>query len=137
MALRPSREKKKKKNMDTVHAFLKGAKLANKGQYERFEIREIPKFTQVSELKTFLLTNYEEEISPANDTAFRVGFFGEGRTKCDIKNEKQLRDAYRSVKKGWITLWVDPHSTFKRNEERRESRVPAKKKRTSGICLSF
>ena len=68
----------------------------------------------------------------------------DGRRKCDIKTEKQLDDAYRSVKNGWITLWVDPHSSFKRKQgeiERREA-SKAKRKRNSGMngkpyCLSF
>ena len=68
----------------------------------------------------------------------------DGRRKCDIKTEKQLDDAYRSVKNGWITLWVDPHSSFKRKQgeiERREA-GKAERKRNSGMngkpyCLSF
>ena len=88
--------------MDTINVFLKVAKLANKGQNERYEVRKMTKFTNVSELKMFILTNYiyENEIHPANDISFRMGLFGEGRAKCDIKNEKQLQDAENSVKKG-------------------------------------
>lgn len=122
--------------MDTVRAFLKVVKLENKSQFNRYEIRNLPMFETVRELKDFLLKNYEEEIRPATDCSFTLGFIGEGRTKCNIKTDKQLEDAYKSKKKGWITLWVDPHSTFKRKvkqKERRESRGQAKKKKTSGI----
>lgn len=119
--------------VDTVRAFLKVTKLENKGQFNRYEIRNLPKFATVSELKVCLLTNYSEEIRPATDCSFTVGFMGEGRTKCDIKSEKQLEDAYNSQKKGWITLCVDPHSTFKRKLKEKERRGPAKKKKTSGI----
>ena len=131
--------------METVQAFLKVSKLANKGQFERYSIRYLPKFTSVNELKQYLLENYSEELSPAsNCTSLTIGYMSDGRRKCDIKTEKQLDDAYRSVKNGWITLWVDPHSSFKRKQgeiERREA-GKAKRKRNSGMngkpyCLSF
>lgn len=131
--------------METVQAFLKVSKLANKGQFERFSIRYLPKFISVNELKQYLLENYSEELSPAsNCTSLTIGYMSDGRRKCDIKTEKQLDDAYRSVKNGWITLWVDPHSSFKRKQgeiERREA-GKAKRKRNSGMngkpyCLSF
>lgn len=131
--------------METVQAFLKVSKLANKGQFERYSIRYLPKFISVNELKQYLLENYSEELSPAsNCTSLTIGYMSDGRRKCDIKTEKQLDDAYRSVKNGWITLWVDPHSSFERKQgeiERREA-VKAKRKRNSGMngkpyCLSF
>lgn len=131
--------------METVQAFLKVSKLANKGQFERHSIRYLPKFISVNELKQYLLENYSEELSPAsNCTSLTIGYMSDGRRKCDIKTEKQLDDAYRSVKNGWITLWVDPHSSFKRKQgeiERREA-GKAKRKRNSGMngkpyCLSF
>lgn len=131
--------------METVQAFLKVSKLANKGQFERFSIRYLPKFISVNELKQYLLENYSEELSPAsNCTSLTIGYMSDGRRKCDIKTEKQLDDAYSSVKNGWITLWVDPHSSFKRKQgeiERREA-GKAKRKRNSGMngkpyCLSF
>lgn len=131
--------------METVQAFLKVSKLANKGQFERYSIRYLPKFISVNELKQYLLENYSEELSPAsNCTSLIISYMSDGRRKCDIKTEKQLDDAYRSVKNGWITLWVDPHSSFKRKQgeiERREA-GKAKRKRNSGMngkpyCLSF
>lgn len=131
--------------METVQAFLKVSKLANKGQFERYSIRYLPKFISVNELKQYLLENYSEELSPAsNCTSLTIGYMSDGRRKCDIKTEKQLDDAYRSVKNGWITLWVDPHSSFKRKQgeiERREA-GKAERKRNSGMngkpyCLSF
>ena len=120
----------------TVQAFLKVSKLANKGQFERYSIRYLPKFISVNELKQYLLGNYSEELSPAsNCTSLTIGYMSDGRRKCDIKTEKQLDDAYRSVKNGWITLWVNPHSSFKRKQgeiERREA-GKAKRKRNSGM----
>ena len=131
--------------METVQAFLRVSKLAKKGQFERYSIRYLPKFISVNELKQYFLENYSEELSPAsNCTSLTIGYMSDGRRKCDIKTEKQLDDAYRSVKNGWITLWVDPHSSFKRKQgeiERREA-GKAKRKRNSGMngkpyCLSF
>jgi len=76
----------------------------------------------VPELKQFLLENYSVELSPATNHSFTVGYVSDGRTKCDIKTDKQLEEAYLSAKNGWITLWVDPHSTFKRKKDEKERR---------------
>ena len=114
-------------------------------QFERYSIWYLPKFISVNELKQYLLENYSEELSPtSNCTSLTISYMSDGRWKCDIKTEKQLDNAYRSVKNGWITLWVDPHSSFKRKQgeiERREA-SKAKRKRNSGMngkpyCLSF
>ena len=79
--------------METVQAFLKVSKLANKGQFERYSIRYLPKFISVNELKQYLLENYSEELSPAsNCTSLTIGYMSDGRRKCDIKTEKQLDD---------------------------------------------
>ena len=50
------------KNMQTVHAILKVAKLENQGKFERYELQDMPKFATVSELKAFLFTNFKEKI---------------------------------------------------------------------------
>jgi len=39
--------------METVQAYLKVAKLANKGQFEHYTVRNLPKFVFVPELKNF------------------------------------------------------------------------------------
>ena len=65
--------------------FLKVVKLENKGQLERYEILNLPMSKTVSELKDFLLTNYEEEISPVTDCSFLVGIIGKRCTKCKSK----------------------------------------------------
>ena len=85
-------------SIDTINVSLKVATLANKGQYERYEIREITKFTKL------------------NDISFRMGFVSVGRAKCDIKSEQQLQveDEYKGVQKGCLALWSDPYSTFTR-----------------------
>jgi len=46
--------------MEAVQAFLKMAKLTNKGQFERYTVRNLQKFASVHELKQFLLENYSE-----------------------------------------------------------------------------
>jgi hypothetical protein len=42
--------------METLKVYLKVAKLENKSQFERYEIREFPKLSTVSELKDYLLS---------------------------------------------------------------------------------
>ena len=60
--------------METVQAYLKVAKLANKGQFERYTVRKLPKFASVPEFKPFLLENYSVELSPATNHSFTVGY---------------------------------------------------------------
>ena len=99
--------------METIRAFMNVSKLANKGQFERYTIRDLPKFVSVNEFRKYLLTNYSEELSLASNwSSLTIGFMSEGHWKCDIKTDKQLEDAYKSIKNGWITLWVnfDPSS---------------------------
>ena len=48
--------------MKTVQAFLKLSKLANKGQFEWYTIRDLPKFKSVNELKQYLVDYYSEEL---------------------------------------------------------------------------
>ena len=121
--------------METIRAFMKVSKLANKGQFERYTIRDLPKFVSVNEFKKYLLANYSEELSPASNwSSLTIGYMSEGRRKCDIKTDKQLEDAYKSIKNGWITLWVDPHSVVKRKQDEKERREgQAKRRKTSGM----
>jgi len=60
--------------METAQAYLKVAKLANKGQFESYTVRNLPKFASVPELKQFLLENYSVELSPATKYSFTVGY---------------------------------------------------------------
>ena len=60
--------------METVQAYLKVAKLANKGQIERYTVRILSKFAFVPELKQFLLENYSVELSPATNHSFTVRY---------------------------------------------------------------
>ena len=46
--------------METVQAFLKVSKLANKGQFQWCTIRDSPKFKSVSELKQYLAENFRK-----------------------------------------------------------------------------
>ena len=71
--------------METVQAYLK---VASKGLFERFTVRNLPKFASVRELKQFLLENYSVELSPATNHSFTVGYMSDGRTKCSIKTDE-------------------------------------------------
>ena len=77
--------------METVQAYLKVAKLANKGKFERYTVRNLPNFASLPELKQFLLENYSVELSPATNHSFTVGYMSAGRAKCDIKTDKQCK----------------------------------------------
>ena len=49
--------------METVQAFLKVSKLAEKGQFGWYTIHDFPKLKSVNELKQYLVENYSEELS--------------------------------------------------------------------------
>ena len=92
----------------------------------------------VNEFKKYLLPNCSEELSPsANWSSLTIGYMSEvseGRRKSNIKTDKQLlEDAYKSIKNGWITLWVDPHSAVKRKQDEKERREGQTKRKTSGM----
>ena len=92
----------------------------------------------VNEFKKYLLANYSEELSPSSNwsslTISYMSEMSEGRRKCNIKTGKQLlEDAYKSIKNGWITLWVDPHSAVKRKPDEKERREGQAKRKTSGM----
>ena len=115
---------------------MKVSKLANKVQFERYTIRDLPKFVSVNEFKKYLLPNYSEELSPASNwSSLTIGCMSEGRRKCDIKTNKQLGDAYRSIKNGWITLWVDPHNVVKRKQDEKERREGQAKRRKTSVMI--
>ena len=77
--------------METVQAYLKVAKLANKGQFGRYKVCNLLKVASVPELKQFLRENYSVELSPPTNHSFPVGYMSDGRTKCDIKTDKQCK----------------------------------------------
>ena len=96
------------------------------------------KVISVNEFKKYLLANYSEELSrSSNWSSLTIGYMSEmseGRRKCNIKTGKQLlEDAYKSIKNGWITLWVDPHSAVKRKQDEKERREGQAKRKTSGM----
>ena len=55
------------------------------------------------------MERYREELLPAADTSFRLGYFGDGNIKFSITSEIQLGKALSLVKKSMVTMWVDPH----------------------------
>ena len=108
---------------------IKVSKLANIGQFERYAIHNLPKFLSVNEFKKYLLANYSGELSPASNwSSLTIGHMSEGRRKCDIKTDKQLEDACQSIKNGWITLLVDPHSVVKSKQDEKEKKGKSSKK---------
>ena len=86
--------------MEPVQTYLKVAKLANKGQFERYTVRNLPKFASVPELKQFLLENYSVELSPTTNHSFTVGYMSDGRTKCDIKQTNSSKKRTKAQQMG-------------------------------------
>ena len=76
--------------METVQAYLKVAKLANKGQFERYTVRNLTKFASIPELKQFLLENYSVELSPATNHLFTVRYMSETH-KVRYRNKQRMQ----------------------------------------------
>ena len=84
-------------------------KAKNKNSHDSYCVRKMPLFDSVTRLKAYLLERCTEELRPALDCNFTCGYIGEGNKKFSITSEVQLAEALSLVKKGMITLWVDPH----------------------------
>ena len=69
----------------------------------------MPLFDSVTRLKAYLLERCTEELRPAADCSFTFGYIDEGNKKFSVTSEVQLAEALSLVKKGMITLRVDPH----------------------------
>ena len=86
-------------------------KKVNKSRYDTYAVKDVPLCENIKALKEFLLQKCQEELLPAKDTSFHMGYYGDSNKKFTISSPVQLAEAMSLVKKGWITLWVDPHST--------------------------
>ena len=75
----------------------------------------MPLFDSVIRSKAYLLERCTEELRPATDCDFTFGYIGEGHKKFTITSEIQLAEGLSLVKKGMVTLWVDPHLTKAKN----------------------
>ena len=78
-------------------------------------VRNVPCFETVFQLKQHFLENCQAEISPATDTKFQICYYPEGNKKFSISSKIQLAEAFSLVKNGKITLWVDPHKDVPRS----------------------
>ena len=91
----------------TVNICLGLLKEKNKNSSQSYLLREVPLFDSVRGLKEYLLERYREELSPAADTSFRLGYFGDGNMKFLITSEIQLGEALSLVKKaGLLCGWT-------------------------------
>jgi len=61
------------------------------------------------QLKQYFLHNCKAEIFPATDTTFQISYYAKGSKKFSISSEIHLAEVFSLVKKGKITLWMDPH----------------------------
>ena len=104
------------KNMagDAMDVCLRVLKEAHKNRYDTYSVRKVPCFATVMQLKQYFLQNCKEEIFPATDTTFQIGYYADGNKKFSISSEIQLAEVFSLVKNGMITLWVDPHKNVPR-----------------------
>ena len=81
------------------------------GQFERYTVRNLLKLASVPELKQFLLENYSVELSPAPNHSLTVGYMSDGRTKCDIRTDKQSKwTAFKmQISKRWFRCFPVNH----------------------------
>ncbi|KAJ7394529.1 SUMO1 sentrin specific peptidase 1 [Desmophyllum pertusum] len=96
-------------DVSTINVCLRVLKEKNKSKYDAYFLRGVPLFDSVKRLKEYLLERCKDDMWPASDTTFRLGYYGEGHQKFSITSEVQLGEAMSLVKKGLVTLWVDPH----------------------------
>ena len=84
---------------NTVNICLRVLKEQNKNSDDSYCVRNVPLFHSVTELKAYLLERCTEELRPAADCNFTLGFTGEGNKKFSITLEVQLAEALSLVKK--------------------------------------
>ena len=84
--------------METVQAYMKVAKLANKGQFKCYTVRNLPKFASVPEFKQFLLEIYLVEQSHATNHSFTGGYVSDGHTKCESKQMNNASERLSNCK---------------------------------------
>ena len=96
-------------DVSTVNVCLRVLKENNKFKYDSYCLRGVPSFDNVKSLKKYLLERCRDDMRPASDTTFRMGYYGEKHQKFSITSEVQLAEALSLVKRGLVALWVDPH----------------------------
>ncbi|KAK3754687.1 hypothetical protein QZH41_015387 [Actinostola sp. cb2023] len=92
----------------SVNVCLRVLKRGNRSRYDSYSVRDVPFFDSVFNLKEYLFTKCKEELSPAKDSTFTMGYYGACNKKFTISSTVQLAEALSLSKKGWITLWIDP-----------------------------
>ena len=94
---------------NTVNICLRILKTTKKNSHDSYCVRNVPLFDSFTRLKAYLLERCTEELRLAADCNFTFGYTGEGNRTFSITSEVQLAEALSLVKKGMITLLVDPH----------------------------
>ena len=99
---------------------------SNKTKFSHFIVENFPTCTMPEEVKSFLLKEHPQILSPTTDINFKLGYFVEGRgnRKFDIVDENTLQQAYDKATNRRITFWVDPHTPL--------VPVPGKRARNTG-----
>ena len=95
---------------DNLNVCLRVLKKDNKCRYDTYPVKDVPLVDNVITFKECLLEKSRNELFPAVDTTFQIGYFV-GNKKFTIASSLQLAEAISLSKKGWITIWADVHST--------------------------
>ena len=113
----------------TVDVPLRVLDSSNKRNSHFFQLKSIPRFGNVLELKQFILQHYQNETK-AKDTSFELGYFA-GNRRFNITNELHLSEAMSLEHKGHVTLWIDVMPSQKRKNT--SSSMNSKNKKTCGL----
>ena len=92
-----------------INICLRVLKADNKSRYDTYSVKDFQIVDGVGEFKCALLSKCEEELAPATDASFSLGYYGDGNKKFTISSAIQLAEAISLERRGWITLWADPH----------------------------
>ena len=78
---------------------LRVLKEAHKNRYDTYSVRKVPCFATVMQLKQYFLQNCKEEIFPATDTTFQIGYYADGNKKFYIVRNPARRSVFFGKKR--------------------------------------
>ena len=120
----------------TINVILRVLNPENKKFHTSFQLRDLPSFASVNELKAFIFKNYAEETGAVN-TNFEVGYYGKpGFSRFTITNEVHLAEAMSLENRGWVTLWVHVASSKSKGKASTSSQKARTTNAVKRPCLS-
>ena len=93
--------------METINICLKVLSNNKKAVKESFQLKQVNKFSGVSELKNWILTTPGEKFEAPTFDNLEIGFYGPPRgTPFAIQDEITLAEAYSTDKQRWVVIWA-------------------------------